>query len=101
MTTRFETDIRLEIVVLEDDPVLLDAITAELEQRGLAIHPFSRSQPALEKMLDDLQISVLLTDIEIREPFPDGPRSDLQGYDVVNRLYEQAPQRPFTAVVMT
>ncbi|HPI72195.1 MAG TPA: hypothetical protein PK843_06380 [bacterium] len=101
MTTVFETDLRLEIVVLEDDPELLDAIATELERRGLYIHPFSRSQPALEKMLDEPRISVLLTDIEIREPFPNGPRSDLQGYDVVNRLYEQAPHRLFTAVVMT
>lgn len=92
---------RIEIIVLEDDPQTLAMLTEQLQQRGVLVHPFSQSAAAFEEMINASHISVLLTDIEIREPFPDGPRSDLQGYDVVNRLYEQAPQRPFTAVVMT
>jgi len=94
-------DQRLEIVVLEDDPNTLKMIEDELGRRGLIIHGFSQSASALQKMFEQTHIGVLLTDIEIRSPFPNGPRSDLQGYDVVNRLYERAPHRLFTVIVMT
>ncbi len=92
---------RIEIVILEDDPQTLSLLSEQLQRRGWVVHAFSNSSLALDKMLNATHISVLLTDIEIREPFPHGPRSDLQGYDVVNRLFEQAPYRPFAVVVMT
>ncbi len=92
---------RYEIVLLEDDPETLELITQKLEHRNIIVYPFADGQAALKKALQDANIGLLLLDIEIRYPWPDGPRSGLQGYDVANRIVSDSAHRLTSVVVMT
>lgn len=92
---------RYEIVLLDDDPETLALLEDELSCRGIKVHACARGEAALQKILDDPNIGALLTDIEIRETYPDGLLSDLQGYNVANRILTDAPNRLLSVVVMT
>lgn len=92
---------RYEIVLLEDDPETLGLIKGKLEARDIIVHAYVRGDEALQKILDDPNIGALVTDIEIKYPFPDGTRNGLQGYDVANRILTHSPSRLLSVIVLT
>ncbi|MBN1999762.1 response regulator [candidate division KSB1 bacterium] len=92
---------RYEIVLLEDDPETLELIAKKLQARDITVFAFDNGEKALQKALHGTNIGLLLLDIEIRYPYPDGPRSGLQGYDVANRLISDSAHRLTCVVVMT
>jgi len=92
---------RHEVVLLEDDPETLALIKSNLEARGITVHAYTKGEEALQKIMDDASIGALVTDIEIRYPYPNGPRNGLQGYDVANRILRDSPNRLLSSIVLT
>ena len=92
---------RYKVVLFDDDPATTALLKTELEHRGLEVKTFLRGDEVLAYLKQNPDVSVLLTDIEIRYPFPDGLRSGPQGYDVANRVPEVCPNRLLGVVVMT
>jgi CheY-like chemotaxis protein len=57
---------RMESVLLvEDEPLLLDLVTAELEDAGLTVHQAVEAQEALAVLSGDATVDVLFTDIRL------------------------------------
>jgi CheY-like chemotaxis protein len=94
-------EVRYEIALLEDDPETRALLEQELTRRGITVHAYGRGEEVLQKLVGDAGIGAFLTDIEILEHFPDGDFARLQGYDVANRLLEEASNRLLSVVVMT
>lgn len=92
---------RYEIVLLEDDPHTLKLIVDKLEKRGIIVHAYKDGNKALIKIKNDPRIGALITDIEIRYPYPNGPRNGPQGYDVANIILKDSPNRFLSVVVLT
>lgn len=92
---------RYEIVLLEDEPDVLKMLKEKLEMRGIIVRPYMRGDDALKKIMDDPNIGALVTDIEIRYPFPTGKRDGLQGYEVANRILSDSPNRLLSVIVLT
>lgn len=92
---------RYEIVLLEDDPETLNLIKEKLEARGIIVHAYARGDEALQKILDDPNIGALVTDIEIRYPYPNGTRNGSQGYDVANKISRSSPDHLLSIIVLT
>lgn len=92
---------RYEVVLLEDDPHTRELLEGKLSERGMTVHAYASGEEALEKIQADPNVGALLTDIEILDAYPDGDIAGLQGYDVANRIREEAPHRLLSIVVMT
>ncbi len=96
-----ESQKRYEVVLLEDDKETLEKITSALARNEIIVYPFVDGRKALEKIISDIKIEALVTDIEIRYPYPNGDRGGLQGYDVANLLTKKSANRIFSIIVLT
>ncbi|MFE1601106.1 response regulator [Methylobacterium sp. ID0610] len=56
------------VLVVEDELLLLDLVTAELEDAGLTVHQAASADAALEMLATDLAVDVLFTDIRLPGP---------------------------------
>ncbi len=59
------------VILLDDDPVILEILTEALRGLGLAVSPVSNADDALHAMGEPPTPSILITDIDLG-PGPDG-----------------------------
>ena len=71
------------VLLVEDDPIVLDAAAETLAEGGCAVRSASSYEEALEALEADPEVGVLVTDIVL-----EGPRS---GLDLVEEAHARNP----------
>lgn len=69
-----------KVLVVDDDPLVLDITVSMLEDIGCEVVAASNAKEALEKLSDDQQIDILMTDINM---------PGMDGYELANAALQR------------
>lgn len=86
-----------KVLVVDDDPLSLGAITALIEEGGFECISFRRAEEAMDHLRGDPSIGYGIIDSLLYEPGSDQELQDMQGEDVIQEI---ARERPDVVIIM-